>query len=113
MAKTKPKETANVKKRSIRPAMTPEGRENQLIALAMDRAEQQLLDGTASSQVISHFLKRGSTMEKLEFEIKEKQKELIEAKTESLQSAKRIEELYKEALDAMQKYSGSGPIDND
>ena len=91
--------------RKIRPALTPEARENQMIALAVDLAEKQLLEGTASSQVITHYLKRGTTKEKLEREILEKQKELIEAKTENLQSAKRIEELYKNALDAMKNYS--------
>lgn len=92
--------------RKIRPALTPEARENQLISLAVDLAEKQLLEGTASSQVITHYLKLGTTKEKLEREILEKQKELIEAKTENLQSAKRIEELYKNALDAMKNYSG-------
>lgn len=93
-------------KKKIRPAMTPEARENQLIALAVDLAEKQLIEGTASSQVITHYLKLGTTKEKIEREILEKQKELIVAKTENLQSAKRIEELYSNALKAMQNYSG-------
>lgn len=89
------------------PAQSPEARENQLISLAVDLAEQQLRDGTASSQVITHYLKLGSTKERIEKEILEKQKELISAKTESLQSQKRVEELYANALTAMQTYSGS------
>lgn len=88
------------------PAKTVEGRENQLIALAVDLAEKQLSDGNASSQVISHYLKLGSTRERLEKEILEKQKELLVAKTESIHSAKKIEELYKNALDAMKNYGG-------
>ena len=92
----------------IRPALTPEARENQLIYLATDLAEQQLRDGTASSQVITHYLKLGTTKERIEKEILEKQKELISAKTEALQSNKRIEELYKDAIAAMRKYSGNG-----
>ena len=92
--------------RKIRPALTPEARENQMIALAVDLAEKQLLEGTASSQVITHYLKLGTMKQKIEMEILEKQKALIEAKTEKLQSAKRIEELYKNALDAMKNYSG-------
>jgi hypothetical protein len=87
--------------------MTPEAREDQLIALAVDLAEKQLLEGTASAQVITHYLKLGSTKERIEKEILEKQKELIVAKTEALQSSARIEELYKEAIDAMRSYSGS------
>lgn len=99
---TKPSE---VKK--IRPAITPEGRENQMISLAVDLAEKQLREGTASSQVITHYLKLGSTKEKIEKEILEKQKQLIEAKTEAIQSQKNVEELYIKALEAMKSYNGA------
>lgn len=99
-------------KRSIRPAISPEARENQMIALAVDLAEKQLIEGTASSQVITHYLKLGSTKERIEKEILEKQKELITAKTEALQSAKRVEELYANALNAMRNYSGQGTSGN-
>lgn len=93
--------------RKYSPATTPEARENQLIALAVDLAEKQLLEGTASSQVITHYLKLGSSKERIEREILEKQKELIAAKTEALQSAKRIEELYDDAIKAMKSYRSS------
>lgn len=106
----KSNETKTVKK--IRPATTPEARENQLIALAVDLAEKQLLEGTASSQVITHYLKLGTQKEKIEREMLEKKKDLIVAKTENLQSAKRIEELYSNALKAMQNYSGQTIIDD-
>ena len=89
-----------------RPATSVEARENQLISLAVDLAEQQLLEGTASSQVITHYLKLGSTKERIEKEILEKQKDLIDAKTSSLKSGKRIEEMYESALKAMRNYSG-------
>lgn len=89
-----------------RPATTTEARENQLISLAVNLAEKQLRDGTASSQVITHYLKLGSTKERIEREILEKQKELIEAKTEQLHSQKRSEEVFAEALAAMKSYSG-------
>jgi len=92
--------------KKMRPALTPEARENQLVSLAVDLAERQLSEGTASSQVITHYLKLGSTKEKIEKEILEKQKELITAKTQSLQSAQRIEELYANALHAMKNYGG-------
>lgn len=92
--------------RRIRPAMTPEARENQLISLAVDLAEQQLRDGTASSQVITHYLKLGSTKEKLEKEKLEEENKLLRAKTEALQSQKVIEELYSEAINAMREYAG-------
>lgn len=92
--------------RKMRPALSPEARENQMISLAIDLAEKQLMEGTASSQVITHYLKLGSTKERIEKEILEKQKDLIEAKTESLQSSKRVEELYKNAMAAFKIYSG-------
>lgn len=90
-----------------RPALTPEARENQMISLAMDLVEQRLRDGSASSQETTHFLKLASSKERIEKEILERQKELITAKTEALQSQKRVEELYAEALKAMKTYSGA------
>ncbi len=92
--------------RKLRPALTPEAEENQMISLAVDLAKKQLMEGTASSQVITHFLKLGSSKEKLEREKLEKENELLRAKTEALQSAKKVEELYANALDMMRKYSG-------
>jgi hypothetical protein len=100
-------------KRRRAPATTPEARENQLISLAVDLAEKQLIEGTASSQVISHYLKLGSTKERIEKEMLLEQKKLITAKTEAIQSAKRVEELYKEALNAMRSYSGRGGPEED
>lgn len=90
----------------IRPAQSQEARENQLINLAINLAEKQLMEGTASSQVICHYLKLGTTREKLEKQILEKQSEMIQAKTENLQSMKQNEGLYKEAIEAMCRYSG-------
>lgn len=94
-----------------RPGLTPESRENQLISLAIDLAEKQLRDGTASSQVISHFLKLGSTNNMLEKTILEKQTALLTAKTEAIKSGKVIEELYTNALAAMRSYSGNNNSD--
>ena len=102
----KVKTSSNSKKNKMRPALTPEARENQMIFLATELAEQQLRDGTASSQVITHFLKLGSSKEKLEHEILKEQKKLITAKTESIESSKRIEELYANAITAMREYGG-------
>jgi len=90
-----------------RPATSPEEREDELINLAVDLAERQLRDGTASTQVIVHYLKLGSTRGMLEHEMLQHQTELVRAKTEAIQSGKRIEELYKNALDAMRIYGGS------
>lgn len=92
----------------LRPATTPEGRENQLISLAIDLVEKRLIEGTASSQETTHFLKLASTKSRLENDILERQKELITAKTEALQASKRMEELYANAIKAMQHYSGNG-----
>lgn len=95
------------------PATTPESRENQLVALAVDLAEKQLEDGTATSQVITHYLKIGSTRERLEKEILQENKKLLMAKTESITSAKRVEEMYKQALSAMRTYSGTDDEESD
>lgn len=95
----------------MRPALSVEARENQLILMAVDEAERQLREGTASSQVITHFLKLGTTRAQLEKEKLEKENELLKAKTESLQSNQRMEEIYKEAIEAMKTYSGHGDSD--
>lgn len=94
-----------VKKRR-RPAKTPEARENQMISLAVDLAEKQLRDGTASSQVISHYLKLGTAREQLERQKLEREAKLLDAKVEAIASAKRVEEMYRDALNAMRSYAG-------
>lgn len=111
MAKTKAASSSSKSSREMRPAFTPEARENQLISLAVDLAEQQLRDGTASSQVIAHFLKQSTAKAQLELEKLRQENELMRAKTENLQSAKRVEELYTKALSAMKNYSGQGEPD--
>lgn len=88
------------------PATTPKARENQLISLAVDLAEKQIRDGTASSQVITHFLKLGSTREKLEQTKIAKENELLSAKAEAFNSGKDVKKLYESALQAMRTYSG-------
>lgn len=105
MGKSKVSHAAGSSRR-MRPALTPEARENQLVSLAVDLAEEQLRNGTASSQVITHYLKLGTSRERLEREKLEKENELLRAKTESLESARRVEELYENALNAMRRYGG-------
>lgn len=91
---------------SHRPYITPEGRENSVIALAYDLAERQIREGTASSQVITHFLKLGTARERLEREILAEQKKLVAAKTDTLESDKKDRVAYEEVLAAMKRYSG-------
>lgn len=98
--------TSKSKSSRIRAPMSQEASENQMIALSMELAKQQLMDGTASSQVITHFLKLGSTKEKLERERLEEENKLLRAKTEMLESSKRAEELYSEVIAAFNRYSG-------
>lgn len=90
-----------------RPATNPEARENQVINAAYNLAEKQILEGTASSQVITHFLKLGSSRERKEQDILSEQKTLLKAKTEAIESSKNADVMYKEVLDAMRKYSGN------
>ena len=99
--------------RKGRPATTPEGRENQLTAMAMNLAERQMLEGTASSQVMTHFLKMGSTREQLERERLQRENDLLRAKAEAMEGAKEVQALYQQALSAMREYSGQEPLDYD
>ena len=92
--------------KTMRPALTPEADEQQMISLATGLAKKQLLDGSASSQVITHYLNLASSKKKLESEIMVLQKDLLVAKTEAIRSTKSIEELYSKAIKAMQVYSG-------
>jgi len=94
------------RRKDVRPATTDENRENQVISAAFDLAEKQIHEGTASSQVITHFLKSGSQRERLERQRLENENELLRAKVESMASAARVEELYEAALDAMRSYAG-------
>jgi len=97
--------------KKIRPALTPEARENQMIALAVDLAEKKLIDGTASSQLITHYLKLGSTREKLEQERLREETNLMRAKVKAVDSTDEMIKLYKDAMDAFRTYSGHGDED--
>ena len=112
MAKVGKNTTSSSTTRKIRPDINPEARENQLISLAIDLVEQRLIDGTASSQETTHFLKLGSSKAMLEKEKLAKENELLRAKTEALESQKEVEKLYKDALKAMREYSGNGDPDD-
>lgn len=99
--------------RRRKPATTPEARENQLISMAYDLVEQRLLDGTATSQETTHFLKMGSMKARLEAEKLRKENELLKAKTEAIKSGQHAEELYLGAIRAMRSYSGQEEIDDE
>lgn len=100
-------------KGTLRPALTPEEREGRMISLATDLAERQLLDGTASSQVITHYLKLGTVKEQLELEKLKKENRLLEAKSEALESAARVEQLYENAIKSFGIYHGDIPPEDD
>ena len=99
--------------RRRKPATTPEGRENEMVSAAIDLAEKQIRNGSASSQVITHFLKLGSTREQLEQQRLKHENELTRVRIEAIESQKRVEELYMEALQAMRSYSGDLSIPDD
>lgn len=105
MGKTKVVSSSGATRR-MRPALTPEARENQMISLAMDVAEERLRNGTASSQEIVHFLKLGSSREKYEQEKIALENELVKAKTEAVASAKDVKEMYDQAMASFRRYSG-------
>lgn len=95
-------------KKQLSPSLSPEAREQRLINLSYNLVEQRLLDGTATSQETTHFLKLGSSKERNEREKLEEEIKLLKAKTENLQSMKRSEALMEEALQAFRTYSGQG-----
>ena len=110
MAKVKSPNTST-SNRKRRPALSPETREQQMIGYAMDLVEQRLLDGTASSQETTHFLKLGSMKYQREMEKLEEENKLLRAKTEAIESGRHIEELYSNAIKAMRNYAGQGDPD--
>lgn len=120
-AKPKPKPIAKGRKKSVipkrdrAPGKTLQSREKQLIKLATDLAEKRMKDGTATAQVIIHYLKLGTITEELAREKLKQENLLLQAKTDAYASAKRLEEIYLEALNAMRTYSGrqSDEIDED
>ena len=112
MARTKKTDTSRSSK-PRRPALTPEAREQQLIALAVDLVEQRLIDGTASSQETTHFLKLATNKSRLENQLLAAQTEMAVAKKEALQSQKRTEELFADAIKAFKTYSGHGDVDEE
>ena len=101
--------TSNNGHRSSPPPRTSEARELELASAAYDLAEDQIREGTASSQVITHFLKAGSMRERLEQERMAHEIELMDVKRQQLEGQKRVEELYVSALEAMRAYSGFEP----
>lgn len=103
--------TKNNKNSRRAPAKTPRERELQLVDAAVDLAEEQLLNGTASAQVLTHYLKLGSSREALEQERLRHENELLQTKRELMQSQQRIEDLYADAIEAMRSYSGNGGSD--
>lgn len=111
MARGKAESTSGERK-PRRPAISPDARENQLIAKAVDLAERQLDDGTASSQVITHFLKLGTELARLEREKLKRDIQLQEAKADAIKNQQRSDELYADALRAMRSYSGNGGSDD-
>lgn len=112
MGKVKSLNTADSSKR-IRPALTPEAREKQLISLAVDLAEKQLMEGTATPSVIVHYLKLGSSREKKEQERLEEENKLLRAKAKAIDSTEEIKVLYRDAIKAFRTYSGHGDEEDD
>lgn len=94
------------------PSVSLEARENELIVLATNLAEKQLRDGSASSQIIAHYLRLGTTRERLEQERLRSENELARAKRDKIQSDQRSEELFQEAIAAFKTYSGQDDEDD-
>jgi hypothetical protein len=95
-----------------RPGLSPEAEENRMIALAVNLAEKQLTEGTASSQIITHYLKLATVKEKLQNERLMEENKLLRAKTEHIQREEKLEEKYDAAIKAMKAYQGYGDPDD-
>jgi hypothetical protein len=91
--------------------LSPEADENQLISLSIDAAKKMLVEGTAPTSIVLHYLKLATTRERMEREMMATQKELMEAKKQALESQAKVEQLYADAMKAMQRYSGYGDTD--
>ena len=113
MAKVAKNSSSSSRTTSTRPALTPEAREKQLIAKAVNLAEKQLDEGTASSQVITHFLKLATTRAELEKEKLRNETELLSARKKAIESSERMEVLYSNAIKAIQKYGGHSSSEED
>lgn len=111
MSKVKVHSQSDSPKRRIRPALNPDAREKQLAALAMDLIEQRLLDGTASSQETTYFLKAMSTNARLQQKLMETEIALKEAKTKQIESEERQEEMFAQAIEAMRRYKGEATVE--
>lgn len=111
MAKVRAPSSSNQSKPPLKPALTPEAREQQMISLAYDLVEQRLRDGTASSQETTHFLKASAEKTRYQTELLKAQAELAAAKKEDLESNRRSEAMYEEVLKALRNYSGNGDPD--
>ena len=96
----------------LRPALSPEAQENRMVSLAMKVAEQRMLNNTASAQEIVYWLKYGSTLAQLEKVKLENEIANLQAKTETLRQAENNEKLYKDAIEAMSRYSGAKKIED-
>ena len=108
----KTRKTSSGEDAGLRPALSPEARENQMISLAVDLVEKRLREGTASSAETTYYLRLSGSKARLEKEKLEEENKLLRAKTEALQVAKNTEEMYAEAIKAMGIYSGKDEEDN-
>lgn len=113
MVKVKTTSSTSTNSKKMRPALSPEAEENQMIYLATDLAKKQLMEGTASSQVITHFLKLGTVKEKLELKKLERENQLLEAKTKAIVDTADVKEIYEAAIKAMQRYGGHGDSEDE
>ncbi len=107
------KTNASGSTKKVRPALTPESNENLMISLAMDLVKQRLIDGTASSQETTHFLKLASSKAQLELANLREQNELLKAKTSQIKSQENQEALFRDAIAAMKRYSGERDSDEE
>lgn len=112
MASRRVNTTSSGESRARRAALTPQARENQMIDLAVTVAEDMMMSGNAPAQIVTHYLKLGSSREVLEQERIRMQVALDQEKIERMKSEARVEELYTGAIEAMRRYQGSNVVED-
>lgn len=103
----------NSPRRPRRRAQTPEERENQLIALALDRVEERMQNRTATAQEYIQFIRMASSKARAEADKVALELELVKAKTENLRMQQKNEEMFSNAIKAFKRYSGADSEEDD
>lgn len=91
------------------PPLSDKDHEAKLISLTLQMAEQQLIDGTASSQVMTHFLRLGSIRSKVELEKLRLENNLLTEKIQSEKMGQQLKEMFQDVMESLRDYQAPPP----